>query len=385
MTLPIRPFCLRCRRPDVVCVCAELRVVPSQTRVVFLQHPREARMPVSTCRLAHLSLPNSEMHVGMGPERLPRLATALRASGTMVLFPGPEATDVRALPEPPTTLVVIDGTWINARKLVERSPLLAALPRVGFTPTHPSNYRIRREPAPHCLSTIEATVHVLEALEGAPGRFTPMLASFERMVDLQLGYIRAGVGAPGRHARERRPSVAEHLQALGERLVLVSAEGGVSFDGPDQVSQLLQWTARRPATGAGFHSILRGRLPIANHVPRNMGLTLAQLRAGEDLATTSARWRAFTRPDDVWCTWGRYSVDLLGSEGVAVPAACLDLKQLLSNVAQAPLGGVEHLATSLGATLPEGDGRGLRKLVALERVVGGLFSGTLPLRAPALG
>ena len=327
----------------------------------------------------------SELHVGMGPERLPRLADAIRPAGTMVLFPGPEATDVRALPAPPTTLVVIDGTWINARKLVERSPLLAALPRVGFTPAQPSNYRIRREPAPHCVSTIEATVHVLEALEGAPGRFTPMLASFERMVDLQIGYVRARAGLPGRHSREHRPSITEQLQALGERLVLVSAEGGVSFDGPHQVSQLLQWTARRPATGATFHSILKGRLPIADHVPRNMGLTLAQLHAGEELAATSARWGVFTRPDDVWCTWGRYSVDLLRSEGVAVPAALLDLKQLLSNVAQAPLGGVEHLAASLGATLPEGEGRGLRKRMALEGVVAGLYSGALTLREPMPG
>ena len=37
------------------------------------------------------------------------------------------------------------------------------------------------------------------------------------------------------------------MPSLRVALVLVSAEGGVSFDGPHQVSQLLQWTARRPA------------------------------------------------------------------------------------------------------------------------------------------
>ena len=385
MSDPIRPFCLRCRRPDVVCVCDDLHVLPSRTRVVFLQHPREARMPVSTCRLAHLSLANSEMHVGMGPERLPRLAEAIQTPGAMVLFPGPEATDVRDLPDPPGTLVVIDGTWINARKLVERSPLLAVLPRVGFTPERPSNYRIRREPAAHCLSTIEATVHMLEALEAAPGRFTPMLAAFDRMVDLQLAYIQGRAGAPSRHARPRRPSLAEALTDLGDRLLLVSAEGGVSFDGPTQLSQLLQWTAVRPATGDRFHSILRGRHPIADHVPRNMGLPLVRLQAGEAFADAHRRWQDFIRQDDVWCAWGRYSSELLASEGVEVPPTWIDLKQRLSNLAQAPLGGVEHLAGALGGPLPEGEGRGLRKLAALERVVSGVVSGEVPLRVPAAG
>lgn len=172
----------------VACVCTAIRTIPSRTRVVFLQHPREARVPISTCRMAHLSLPNSEMHVGLRPEGSARLEALVREPGTMVLFPGVGATDVTALGVPPKTLIVVDGTWINARKVVQRSPLLAALPRLGFTPAQPGNYRIRREPAAHCLSTIEAVAYVLEALEEAPGRFTPMLGCFDRMVEFQLAY-----------------------------------------------------------------------------------------------------------------------------------------------------------------------------------------------------
>lgn len=378
---PSRPSCLRCRRPEPVCVCDALRPVDSRTRVVFLQHPREARVPVSTCRLAHLSLPNSEMHVALRPEGHPRLEALVRAPGTMVLFPGPGAIDVRDLPTPPRTLLVVDGTWINARKQVERSPLLAALPRVGFVRTEPSNYRIRREPAAHCLSTIEAVAHVLEELEDAPGRFTPMLGSFDRMVDLQLAYIAARAAAPAaptppRHAA--RPSVPEQLRALGDRLVLVFAEGNVWPDGsgPPGPTDVLHWVAIRPATGERFESLLRPRRPLAPYVARYLGVPEPVLDAGESLAAATERWRRFGRPTDVASTWGRFSLDLLRDEGIDL-GAHVDLKRLVSNQLHAPLGGVEHLAEGLGTALPQGQGRAMRKLTALDAVVRALLAGAL--------
>jgi DTW domain-containing protein YfiP len=346
--------------------------------VVFLQHPREARMPVSTCRLAHLSLPNSEMHVGLRPEGSPRLEALVRQPGTMVLFPGRDAVDVRALPTPPRTLIVVDGTWINARKVVERSALLSALPRLGFTPTQPGNYRIRREPAAHCLSTIEAVAHVLEALEGAPGRFTPMLGSFDRMVDLQLGYIaaRGETDPPRRHPV--RVSPADQLRNLGDRLVLVFAEGNVwpPEAAPPGPTDVLQWVAIRPATGERFESVLRPRRPLAPYAARYVGVPLAELEAGEGVDVATERWGRFARADDVAGTWGRFSVDLLRGEGIE-PGALLDLKRLVSNVLHAPLGGVEHLAGSLGAVLPDGRGRAVRKLLALDHVVRALLTGAL--------
>ena len=309
-------------------------------------------MPVSTCRLAHLSLPNSEMHVGLRAEGSARLEALVREPGTMVLFPGPAAIDVRALPAPPRTLIVVDGTWINARKAVERSPLLAALPRVGFTRAQPSNYRIRKEPAAHCLSTIEAVAHVLEELEDAPGRFTPMLGSFDHMVELQLAYIREAARGTvtRRYKRTDRVPVPDRLRALGDRLVVVFAEGRAP-------AQLHEWAAIRPGTGERFEA----RLP------------------GETLGDAGARWHQFARPGDVPSTWGRFSVDLLRGVGIQI-GEHLDLKRLISNFLHARLGGVEHLARSLGPGLSHDEGRAERKVTALDTVLRALLDGTL--RAP---
>ena len=43
----------------------ELAPIASATRVVFLQHPRESRVAIGTCRMAHLALAGSELHRGV--------------------------------------------------------------------------------------------------------------------------------------------------------------------------------------------------------------------------------------------------------------------------------------------------------------------------------
>src|SRR5215470_17057087 len=83
-----RELCLKCRRPASVCWCGALKPMHSPTRVVFVQHPRESRVPISTCRMAHLSLPNSELHVRLNGEGL-----AL-ADDAAVLFPSDGAVKV---------------------------------------------------------------------------------------------------------------------------------------------------------------------------------------------------------------------------------------------------------------------------------------------------
>src|SRR5438874_9841843 len=108
-----RAWCLRCGRPEIVCVCSLIQVLPTRTRVLFLQHPRERRVGIGTANLAHLALPNSEMRVALNFAADPVVQAALGPGApSYVLFPRPDAITVAELPrEQPTTLVVIDGTW----------------------------------------------------------------------------------------------------------------------------------------------------------------------------------------------------------------------------------------------------------------------------------
>jgi DTW domain-containing protein YfiP len=82
-------------------------------------------------------------------------------------------------------LVVPDGTWRKARKLLHVNPLLAALPRVVLPEGLQSNYRVRKAPMSGALSTVEAIVAALNSIE-APSRFDALLKPFEVLIDGQI-------------------------------------------------------------------------------------------------------------------------------------------------------------------------------------------------------
>lgn len=365
-----RPTCLRCRRPAAACWCRYIVPHPSRTRLVFLQHPREARMPVGTCRMAHLSLPNSELHIGLDAASQPQLAATLDRPGTAVLFPGPGAIDARALTTPVDTLVVVDGTWSTARKLVERCPLLSRLPRVALSPARPGNYRIRREPAAHCLATIEAVAEVLEVLEHAPGRYASLLLPFERMVDFQIQQAdshRATYFRARRRGGVSRDATAP-LRTASDRLVLVHGEANwwPPSAGVAGSAELVQWLAVAPASGRSFSALVAPRRPLGPRVPDHLGEHPAAILGGESPAQFIARWRAFCPPEGVVVAWGRYAIELLATEGWVAPAF-IDLKQLALHVRGRASGGAEQLAISLGETLPPA-ARGARRLHAMRAI-----------------
>ena len=376
-----RDFCMRCRRPRRVCFCDALTPVDSRTHVVFIQHPRESKVPISTCRMAHLSLPNSEMHVALQVEGEARLEALVKKPGTAVLFPGEESVDVEALTLPPQTLIVVDGTWSNARKVVERSPALRSLPRIGFRPERPGNYRIRKEPDEHCLSTIEAVAYVLEKLEQAPGRFVPVLKAFDAMVEKQLAFISSRAG-PSRykklktHRQVKRVHPLEDLRAKANRLVLLYAEGNAwpREEADCSAMEAIEWSALR-LNGERFEAVVQPKrklgAQVAAHVERE---PLAYLH-GEARELALQRWHGFSRPDDIVVSWGRYPLDLLAREGWE-PAQFLNLRRTLAQLGIERDGGPEALAERWGAAVSGLTPRTVRRMHALEVIVRGVIDGS---------
>jgi len=378
---PHRAICGRCRRPTSVCYCAHLVSLPTRTRVVLLQHPRERHVPIGTARLAHLCLPDSALHVGVDFDDDRQVRAALAGDGrpTYLLFPGAEALDLaEARPAGPITLVVVDGTWWQARKLLKRNAALRALPQLRFTPPAPSNYRIRREPADHCVATVEALALVLGALEGDPARFASLLRPFEQMIDTQLRYARTVRGARHRHAlhrarRARRPPMGALLRANAGNVLCIHGEANAwparHADAPPP--EIIHWVARRARTGETFEAIVAPRRPLAPSIAGYIGIAPARLGAGESWDSFRARWEAFVRPDDFACTWGRYATDLALAEGVALPAARLDLRPVAGTVLGARTGTVEDCSARLGlaARAPVAAGRGGARLAALSAIV----------------
>lgn len=394
-----RSLCLRCLRPASVCYCIHLTPIASATRVVFLQHPRESRVAIGTCRMAHIALTGSELYRGVSFEEHARVrALAADASGAVaVLYPGDDARDPEALDAgPPRTLIVLDGTWHQAQTMWRANPSLHRLPRIGFMPAAPGNYRIRREPAPNCLATIEAVVEVLGRLEGDARRFQPMLRAFEHMVETELVYRTLRPGTSWRHSKRRRqprPSAARvSLRARRADLVVVYAEANAhpirrgAADALERgrrrsdVPELVQLVARRLATGEHFHAIIAPRRALVPSTPYHLELDAERLLAGEEVATALARWRAFVRPADLLCAWGYYTTTLLWGAGDQQRAP-FDVRDAMTRELGRRTGGVEEAAALFGDPAPGADdtpdtplrpwtdGRAGRRIAALETIV----------------
>ncbi|NBA97802.1 tRNA-uridine aminocarboxypropyltransferase [Pseudomonas sp. R5(2019)] len=180
--------CSRCLRPQAHCLCPLIPLLDSRTRVLLLQHPSEVGHALNTARFAALGLRNAELRVGEVFEDLPAL---LQQPGyrACLLFPADKAETLTAYSEDqsdlPLLLVVPDGTWRKARKLLHLNPVLAALPRVTLADAAPTRYRLRKAPGPGALSTLEAVVQALEVLEPHTD-FAPLLRPFEALIEGQI-------------------------------------------------------------------------------------------------------------------------------------------------------------------------------------------------------
>jgi DTW domain-containing protein YfiP len=371
----------------------------TRTRVLILQHPRERHVPINTARLARLSLPDAILRRAVDFETDPVVTDALegRDGGPppYLLFPGPKALDLATVRPPgPITLVVLDGTWWQAGKLLRRNPRIAALPQLRIAPAAPSRYRIRREPHDHCVATIEAIALALRALEGDDvddRAVAALLAPFDAMVEHQLAFrarvqdarhLRAAIARGPRVPRRPRIPALETLRAAGEKLVVVHGEANAwSMRVPGHPPpEIVQWLAWRPATGETFEAVIRPRAALAPSAPLQLRLDAGALAAGEEWAAFRARWEAFARPDDVLCAWGHFPTATLAREDVLVPETRVDARVVANALFGERHGSAEACAARLEesgrlarADATRAPGRGGVRMEALRRIVDALL------------
>jgi DTW domain-containing protein YfiP len=375
-------MCGRCRRPVSVCYCVALPTIETATRVVILQHPRERYVPIGTARMASLCLPAAELHVGIHWTEHAALSAALAdpARPPILLYPGADARDIlREPPRGPVTLIVVDGTWSQARGVVRDNPVLQALPRYAFATPEPSQYRIRREPRAEYVSTIEALMHVLGALEGDPARFRSLLEPLRAMVDAQLACQarspRRTLRQP-RRPRPRPPVRAQVLDILARRfddVVCVVAEPNAwpYRDGDARPpEELVHWVAHRVATGETFEMIAAPEQPLSPSTAFHSELSEDAIRAGAPRSELFAQFARFAKPADLLCAWGDHGIDLAVKGGATLPAERLDLRAQACRLTNRKLGRLEAFAATLGPPPPPlAAGRAGRRLAMLVQIV----------------
>ena len=178
--------CPKCRKEMALCICD--MIVPAKTKrhVLILQHPQEPDKDLGSARIAHLALENSTLRIGLSWPNLSKALGRPAVHGNWgVLYLGGRSERSKgaasgsrrfevmpktgtASPQPEVDLegiVVLDGTWAQAKTLWWRNPWLLKLKRLTLNASRPSLYgRLRKEPRRECLSTIESIAEALEAM-----------------------------------------------------------------------------------------------------------------------------------------------------------------------------------------------------------------------------
>jgi len=151
------------------------------TRVVVIQHVLELSQRSNTIRHSGEVLARLDVRV-LGSQEVPLRLDDLRAEdGAWLLWPG----GVSTVPVPkPKTVVVLDGSWSQARRMFQRVPELRRLPQWSLVA--PEGRRSLREAPPGGMSSLEAVAQAVEALDGVDAA-RPFHEAHEALVQKQLG------------------------------------------------------------------------------------------------------------------------------------------------------------------------------------------------------
>ncbi|XP_054600509.1 tRNA-uridine aminocarboxypropyltransferase 2 isoform X3 [Nothobranchius furzeri] len=172
-----RPTCLRCRRPQKVCLCPFLPPQPLEvsTCLYVVQHPAEESRVLRTVPLLAACLPQGKCNVIVGrrfnEEKHPELAAVCRDERTLILYPGPKSQNLeelvrhREIDTVKHNVIIIDGTWSQAKNMFLKNSMFHLPSQVQLNRTLSSQYVIRTQPSNICLSTLECAAVALSVLE----------------------------------------------------------------------------------------------------------------------------------------------------------------------------------------------------------------------------
>ena len=305
---PPREHCYRCDKPRLACLCGRIPLIQNQTPLVIVQHRREARHPLGTARIAALGLSKRTLVVIPPGVRSGATLPSWLPANAGLLYPSGGARDLATLAaaERPSALVILDGTWHQARALFRDHAWLRELPQYRLAPSQPSRYRIRREPAAHCVSTIEAIVHALAVLEPELRGTNQLIGAFDGLIDDQI--LNAQQRAREPRSRTQRPAgyraLPRALHENFENLLVVYGEAVRPEGQPQADTELVHWVALRLSDAARFDCVVRPHSGMPSAVRlAHLGLQRGEVETGVDLGELRRRWRAFSRDSDVLAAW----------------------------------------------------------------------------------
>jgi DTW domain-containing protein YfiP len=156
-----RQTCPRCWKSLVTCFCSQLKPFTAPFSFVIVQHLDEARNPIATARMAHLSIINSRLILDNDFSQNRGVDKLLSDSSSthVMLYPSPDAVELDDVLNgkfkpcdnqvfeddkelKPLVFWVLDTTWSYTNKMLRLSPSLKSIPMVKFDPDISSKFII---------------------------------------------------------------------------------------------------------------------------------------------------------------------------------------------------------------------------------------------------
>ncbi|MFT6671489.1 MAG: DTW domain-containing protein YfiP [Afipia broomeae] len=196
--------CTRCGKPLPLCICDSVTPIRNRIELLILQHPQEQDRALGTARLTAQHFEKVTHKIGLSwPSLSKALGRSVDPQDWAILYLGSAkvadlATDrdvvaidrkgeiedhQRQILKDIEGVVLLDGTWSQAKALWWRNAWMLKCRRIILGPAQPSLYgKLRKEPRRDGLSTIEAAGMVLSRLEGRAEIETELNATFQRML-----------------------------------------------------------------------------------------------------------------------------------------------------------------------------------------------------------
>lgn len=177
--------CPTCLFPQEQCLCGQFSEVRTRTEFIVVRHVTERRRRSNTGRAAANLMPNARL-LDYGQLHAPPMAgedaLALPDRDTYLLWPEGPVVEPPWTGPTPRHLIVLDGTWQQARRMRARIAGLRGIPPLHVAPLG-DRQRLRITPAAGGVSTLEAIAAAVELFEGE-GAAAPLLACYDRMVEV---------------------------------------------------------------------------------------------------------------------------------------------------------------------------------------------------------
>jgi len=196
--------CPKCGKPMPLCVCDGITPIDNQIEVLILQHPQEQDRLLGTASLTVTHLENATLKIGLSWPSLSKIlgrdvdparwaVVYLGSSKVAELDTDQEVVAIgrngelkqgqNAILKSIEGIIVLDGTWSQAKALWWRNAWMLKCQRIILGPRQVSLYgKLRREPRRDGLSTIEATAMILGRLEKRPEIEDALRSAFENML-----------------------------------------------------------------------------------------------------------------------------------------------------------------------------------------------------------